>query len=705
MKTFFLCVALLTGFAVGRQASGENPLGKVIQLLDSLAAKIEKEGEAEAKAYKEFFEWCDDAAANKKFEIKTATTSKGKLEAAISKSISDGEVATANIEELAGSIATGEADLKSATNIRSKEAADFGTNQAELVDVIDTLSRAIAVLERQMAKNPAAFAQVDTSNINAIAKSLDAVVNAAGFSIADSKKLAALVQSRSAVDTDDDQLGAPEAAVYKTHSSNIVDVLEDLKEKAEEQLAALRKAETTAKHNFEMLKQSLEDQMAADSKDLAEQKTAKSEAAEAKAAAEGDLAKTESDLADAQASLATASTQCMQTAADHEATVKARAEELKVIAEAKEILASTSTGAVAQTYSLLQLVQHNKLASGLRTQTDLANAEVVTIVRRLAREQHSAALAQLASQISAVLRYGAKDGEDPFAKVKGLISDLITRLESESQADATEKAYCDEQMAKTEAKKSDLQNTIAKLTSKLDQAAAKSASLKEDVKELQSELAALAKQQAEMDVARQESNAAYVTAKADLELGLDGVRKALVLLRDYYGTSPAAALLQDTQPTPPEKHSKATGSGTSIMGMLQVVESDFAKNLAEEETEEMDAANSYQKMTQENDVTKTLKEQDIKYKTQEFTSLDASIAELSSDRETTNTQLSAVLDYYDKVKERCIAKPQTYEERKARREAEIAGLKDALAILQDETALVQNRKRGMKHAFLRVPRA
>jgi len=702
MKSPF--AALLMGLAVGGQALVENPLGKVVELLDSLAAKIEKEGEAEAKAYKEFFEWCDDAAANKKFEIKTATASKGKLEAAISKSISDAEAATTNIEELAGSIATGEADLKSATTIRSKEAADFATNQAELVDVIDTLSRAISVIEREMAKNPAALAQIDTSNLNSMVKSLDAVVSAAGFSTADSKKLTALVQSRSATEADDDEPGAPAAAAYKTHSSNIVDVLEDLKEKAEEQLAALRKAETATKHNFEMLKQSLEDQMAADSKDLAEQKTAKSEAAGAKAAAEGDLAKTESDLADAQASLATASTQCMQTAADHEATVKARAEELKVIAEAKEILASTSTGAVAQTYSLFQLVQHNKLASGLRTQTDLANAEVVTIVRRLAREQHSAALAQLASQISAVLRYGTKMGDDPFGKVKGLISDLITRLESESQADATEKAYCDEQMAKTEAKKSDLQNTIAKLTSKLDQAAAKSASLKEDVKELQSELAALAKQQAEMDVARQESSAAYVTAKADLELGLDGVRKALALLREYYGAA-AAALLQGDQPAVPEKHSKATGAGTSIIGMLEVVESDFAKNLALEETEEMDAATEYQKMTQENKITKTLKEQDVKYKTQEFTNLDSSISELSSDRETTNTELSAVLEYYDKVKDRCIAKPETYEERKKRREAEIAGLKEALSILQDETALVQSRKRGRKLAFLSVPQA
>merc|ERR1719401_2840392 len=99
-------------------------------------------------------------------------------------------------------------------------------------------------------------------------------------------------------------------------------------------------------------------------------------------------------------------------------------------------------------------------------------------------------------------------------------------------------------------------------------------------------------------------------------------------------------------------------------------------------------------MTQENEVTKTMKEQDVKYKTRESKSLDKSAAELSSDRENTNTELSAVLEYYAKIKDRCIAKPETYGERKARREAEIQGLKEALATLEDETAFVQRKRRG-----------
>merc|ERR1719275_271828 len=148
------------------------------------------------------------------------------------------------------------------------------------------------------------------------------------------------------------------------------------------------------------------------------------------------------------------------------------------------------------------------------------------------------------------------------------------------------------------------------------------------------------------------------------------------------------------QPAMPEKHAIASGAGSSIIGILEVCESDFAKNLASETSQEDDAEAAYEKKTQENKVTKTLKDQDVKYSTQEFQTLDKEIAELSADKETTGSELSAVLEYYAKIKERCIAKPETYESRKARREAEIQGLKDALSILEDETAsFVQRGKR------------
>merc|ERR1719215_444477 len=154
-----------------------------------------------------------------------------------------------------------------------------------------------------MAKNPAAFAQMDVSNADKLVKSLTVVLDAASFSTSDQAKLTALVQNQQEDSDDDDLTGAPAAAGYKSHSGGIMDVLEDLKEKAESELADLRKAETSAKHNFEMTKQSLVDQNAADNKDLSDEKNSKAANEELKATAEGDLSNTVKDLADANSAL------------------------------------------------------------------------------------------------------------------------------------------------------------------------------------------------------------------------------------------------------------------------------------------------------------------------------------------------------------------------------------------------------------------
>jgi len=689
MKTAVLLV--FSAFSSTCQAASEqthtSPLSKVLDLMAELTAKIVKEGEAESKAYKEYFDWCDDMARNAGFEIKTAEAKKEKLEAKIGELTSSITVSTSKIDELVAAIAADDSELTDATTVREKEAADFAKNEAELMDVIDTLERAISIISKEMAKNPASLAQIDTSSTARLVQTLGAVIDAAGFAGVDKQKLVALVQSQN---SDDQEPGAPEAAVYKTHSSGILDVLEDMKEKAEGSLSDLRKEETNSKHNFEMLKQSLEDQMTADTKDMEDEKAAKAEAAEGKATAEGDLAETVKLLKNTKDALATASATCMQVAADHEATVKARNEELKAIATATKILEDTTSGAASQTYSLLQVAR-------LQSRSDLAGLEVVQLVKQLAKKHHSSALAQLASRMTAAIRFGASGGEDPFAKVKGLIENMIAKLEAEAKAEATEKAYCDEEMAKTEEKRGELMDDVSKLTAKIDQATSKSATLSADIKQLEAELAELMKSQAEMDKIRQEEHAAYLVAKDDLTTGLSGVRQALSVLRDYYASD--AALVQ--QPAMPALHTKASGAGTSIIGILEVVESDFATGLAKEETQEEDAQALYDDITQENKVTKTMKDQDLKYKTAEVKSLAKAVAELSSDKETLSTELAAVNEYYAKLKDRCIAKPETYEARKARREAEISGLKEALRILESETAFLQrnSRRKHMRGAL------
>merc|ERR1719401_3116434 len=106
---------------------------------------------------------------------------------------------------------------------------------------------------------------------------------------------------------------------------------------------------------------------------------------------------------------------------------------------------------------------------------------------------------------------------------------------------------------------------------------------------------------------------------------------------------------------------------------------------------EESAAAEYDAETKENEIIKVTKEQDAKYKTKEANGLDKSVAELSSDKEGVETELAAVNEYLKELEGRCVAKAETYAERKERREAEIAGLKEGLEVLENETAFIQKK--------------
>jgi len=490
------------------------------------------------------------------------------------------------------------------------------------------------------------------------------------------------VQSSQEENDDDASAGAPDPAAYKGHSGGIIDTLQGLLDKAQGQLSDARSKETSSLHNFEMLKQSLVDALKFANKDLAAAKVASAASGEAKAVAEGDLAVTSKDLAEDVKTLSDLHHECMTGASEFEAATKSRGEELKALAEAKKVISEATGGAEKLTYGLdqmsfLQVSRSKVLAT-------VANSNVaVRFIRDLARKHNDAELAQLASRMASAIKLGAGEGDDPFVKVKGLISDMIARLEATAAADASHKAFCDKELSESTAKKDEKDAEIAKLSTKIDQMSARSAQLKEEVATLQKDLAELAGHQADMDKLRQEEKALYTTGRADLEQGLEGVKMALQVLRDYYAKDD-------------KSHEAAEGAGSGIVGLLEVVESDISKGLAEMIVTEETAATDYDQQTKSNAITKTVKNQDVKYKTQESTGLDKSVAEATSDREGVQAELDAVLEYLGKLKEQCVAKAETYGERVKRREAELAGLREALQILEGEAVLVQ---KSVRHAL------
>merc|ERR1719384_1512125 len=204
------------------------------------------------------------------------------------------------------------------------------------------------------------------------------------FSSADASRLTAFVQGTQEYgDSDGDtDVGSPDAAVYKGHSGDIIDTLQGLSEKAQAQLSAARKEESTALHNFQMLKLSLEDEIKFANKEMGEAKADLAASGDAKVSAEGTLAVTAKELASDIATAADLKQNCAQKAEDYEAAQKSRSEELKALVDAKQAISKSTGGADSIQYGLtqmsfLQIAGSSKLSSG----ADLAKFEAVRLVQ------------------------------------------------------------------------------------------------------------------------------------------------------------------------------------------------------------------------------------------------------------------------------------------------------------------------------------
>jgi len=128
-----------------------------------------------------------------------------------------------------------------------------------LTEIVDTLGRAIGIIEAEM-KGGASMMQLKSAT--SITQALSIMVQASMINTEDATKLVALVQSSHESGDGDEDVNAPAGAVYTSHSGDILATLSGLFEKAQGQLSELRSTETTNLYDFQLLAQSITDELA-----------------------------------------------------------------------------------------------------------------------------------------------------------------------------------------------------------------------------------------------------------------------------------------------------------------------------------------------------------------------------------------------------------------------------------------------------------
>ena len=207
------------------------------------------------------------------------------------------------------------------------------------------------------------------------------MVQALSIDSADATKLTALVQtSQNSDDVDDiDAAGAPAATVYKSHSGSIVGTLEDLKAKAESQLAEARQTEATACHNFQMLRQSSEDELKFNAQDLEAAKHSLGETQDQLTTDTADLKMTEDALAEDTTALEDTTQDRQARAVEFEAAAKSRSEKLEAFAKATAVVSEKTGG--AETFSCGLTQTSGSAAVSVSAFIALENLPQVSITR------------------------------------------------------------------------------------------------------------------------------------------------------------------------------------------------------------------------------------------------------------------------------------------------------------------------------------
>jgi len=663
--TAFLLVALpcLAYGTTVETAESVTPVQKVIQLMEGMAAKGKEEKHKEQVQFAAYKQFCDDTAVEKKRAIEEADEKIGVLKADIEKYTSDVEQLTKEIAGHDDDLAAWTGDEKAATKVRAMEKGDYDETHKDYSESIDALERAIAVMKKQAyTRKQESFAQ------------LSAVGKMALIPDHARKVIEAFLQQ----DPDEGlAVSAPEAAGYEFQSQGVIEMMEKLLDKFIDERTVLEKEEMSSVQAFELLMQDLKSQIDEAKQDRTEKAEIKAKKLQAKADAKGDLTETtetkEADTKYLDDLVAT----CEQKASDFESRQQLRTEELEAIAKAIEIISSGAVKGNAEKHLPSAFLEGHSFSFLRMDAESRMQARASMFLHQKARDLQSRVLSTIADHVAA----------DPFRKVKKMIKDLITKLMEEANEEAEHKGWCDTELATNEKTRKEKTEAVETLHAEIDQLEASLAKLGEDIAELTKAVADLDAAMSKATTIREDEKTTNAETIADSQAAQTAVAQALTVLKEFYEKAGEATALVQQSEEPEIFDSPYKGMGAEsggVVGMLEVIESDFARLEADTKAAEASAQKEYDTFMTDSKVDKAAKSSDIEHKTAKEQDQSQALTVKKDDLEGTQKELDAALAYFDKLKPSCVDSGVSYEDRVARREDEIKSLKDALRILNGE---------------------
>mmetsp|Transcript_17936 Transcript_17936/g.32222 ORF Transcript_17936/g.32222 Transcript_17936/m.32222 type:complete len:716 (+) Transcript_17936:43-2190(+) len=673
---------------------------KVIQMLEEMAAGGKKEMEEEQVVFAAFSEECTASTTAFKKQIAEETEKIDLLSADIG-------ALEVEIKELGSDIAKLNAaevqfseDHKAQDEERAKNLAAFEKEQTDYTESVSALERAIVVLQKE---------NYDRTGDSAVLLQLQ---DEKSRLPAQAKSLVGSFLSMMRNDEADFLSAPPEANAYEFQSSGIVGMLKKLLDEFRSKLSECQKNEMNSVHAYNMIVTDLKDSIKNAKKDANEKSTVKAMKEEKAALYKKELSASEGVKANTENLLADKVTDCDDESAYFADKQRVRKQELDAIAQAVSILSSDPMKTGAKYVDLNQMRSKAPVLAQLRKQGK-ASAATEGIRMRI-RQFLSAEGDRLHSQKIALL--AQKIAADPFAKVKKMIDDMITRLLQEAHADADHEGFCDKEMGQSKITRDTLSSEIDQLTAAVEASKATILMITQDIATLSKEVAEIQKSMKEAAELRKQNKHDNEVTIAESKEAQKAVEAATAVLKEFYeGASVATSLMQvaSAKKTPKmgspewdqlanpnfdsstivkeEKPAGATYAGNQdaaggVLALLEVVLSDFANVEAEATAEEATMVEKFKDLMVESKKAVSVKSKKIEMNSQDKATAESELQSEIADLKGLQDELIAADRYHAKLVPQCVDQGMTFKERTAARAEEIASLKQALKLLDGQAA-------------------